>query len=373
MAKADFYRVLGVERSADKTVLKAAFRNLAKKYHPDTNPDDTDARRKFEEINEAYEVLSDDDKRAAYDRLGHAAFDRTGGGGGAQGFGGFGNFGGSVNDIFEEFFGGGGGARQRRRTRAGGDRKAEVSITLAEAYAGLERQLDFARAGQCNSCGGSGAAQGTQPTTCTTCNGHGKLRRQQGFFTVERPCHACGGAGRIIATPCPDCKGGGRKQQQRSVSFNIPAGIENGMRIRLAGEGDAGAQGAPSGDLYIYVTVAAHAFLERDGADLFCTMPIPFPLAASGGMVDVPMLDGNRVKLSIPEGAQSEQQFRLRGKGMPRLQSRARGDLYVRIRVETPQGLTRMQKKLLDAFGDTLKDKNFPNAAAFKAHGKRKP
>ena len=368
MAKADYYELLGVDRGADAAALKSAYRKLAKQYHPDLNPGDEAAEKKFKEISEAYEVLKDDQSRAAYDQFGHAAFENGGagpGGFGSQG-GGFSGFG-DIGDIFEEFFGGasGRGGRQRGRARRGEDLRAEVTIDLQEAYDGTERQLKLTRAASCSPCGGSGAKPGSQPVTCSLCQGHGKVRAQQGFFMVERTCHQCNGNGQTIADPCAGCNGRGQVNDTRTLSVSIPAGVEDGTRIRLSGEGNAGPNGAAHGDLYVFVSIAPHTVLQRDGADLFCGMPLPFDLAVRGGSVEVPLLGGKKVKLSLPAGAQTGQQFRLRGKGMPVLRSRAHGDLYVQIEVETPSGLTKAQQKLFDAFADSLDTTNYPDTQGF--------
>ena len=273
MAKADYYDQLGVDRSASAAELKSAYRKLAKKFHPDVNPGDAAAEQKFKDVSEAYEVLKDDQSRAAYDQLGHAAFEQGGGFGGQGGFGGAGGFSGfgDIGDIFEEFFGGAGraGRRGQRQARRGDDLRTEIDITLQEAYDGTERQVNLTRAAACGACNGSGAKPGSQPSACPTCQGHGKVRAQQGFFTIERPCHGCQGSGQIIADPCGDCRGGGQTRESRNLSVAIPAGVEDGTRIRLSGEGNAGPNGAAYGDLYVFVNIAPHGILRRDGADLF--------------------------------------------------------------------------------------------------------
>ena len=376
MAKADFYEVLGVTPSVSAPALKAAYRKLAKKYHPDINPDNAEAEKKFKEISRAYEVLKDEQSRAAYDQYGHAAFEGGGAGasaGGGRGAAGFGDFG-SMGDIFEEFFGGGRGQQQSRqqgrqrqqRQQRGNDLRIDIEITLVEAFTGTERKINLTRAVGCESCHGSGAKKGTQPTACGMCHGHGKVRTQQGFFTVERSCHQCGGVGQVISDPCPDCGGVGHVQRPRTLSVNVPSGIEDGTRIRLSGEGSAGLRGAAAGDLYVFVNIAAHAFLRREQANLFCTMPIPFDLAVAGGALDVPLLNGKKIKLTLPSSTQSGKQFRLRGKGMPIMRTRNHGDLYVQVEVEMPDNLSREQQKLLAAFSKTLGDKNYPTSAAFK-------
>ena len=376
MAKADYYDQLGVDRSANAAELKSAYRKLAKKYHPDVNSGDAAAEQKFKDVSEAYEVLKDEQSRAAYDQFGHAAFEQ-GGPGGMGGFGGQGGMGGGfsgfgdIGDIFEEFFGGSGGRGGQRRARRGDDLRTEVDISLQEAFDGTERQVNLTRAAACQSCSGSGAKPGTQPSTCPTCQGHGKVRAQQGFFTIERPCHGCQGSGQIIAEPCPDCRGGGQTREARNLAVSIPAGVEDGTRIRLSGEGNAGPNGAAYGDLYVFVNIAPHGILRRDGADLFCAMPVPFDIAVRGGAVNVPLMAGKTVKLTIPAGARTGQQFRLRGKGMPVLRARKFGDLYVQIEVETPTGLTREQKKHFEAFADSLDAGNYPDMADFNARAKK--
>ena len=366
MAKTDFYEQLGVGRSADSAELKSAYRKLAKKYHPDVNPGDAAAEQKFKEVSEAYETLKDDQTRAAYDQYGHAAFEngRGRGGGGGAGGAGFGDFGG-MGDIFEEFFGGQRRQQGRQQARRGGDLRIEIEISLEDAFNATDRQINLTRAGACDTCDGSGTRSGSAPVTCNVCNGHGKVRAQQGFFMVERACHNCQGSGQMIQDPYGGCQGRGTKQQQRNLTVAVPAGVEDGTRIRLSGEGNAGGPGSTPGDLYVFVSVRPHAFLQRDGADLFCGIPIAFDLAARGGSLDVPLLNGKRVKLSIPSGAQSGQQFRLRGKGMPVLRSRSHGDLYVQIDVEVPSGLNKKQQALLDAFTKSLDGSNYPDVSDF--------
>ncbi len=376
MAKADYYDQLGVDSSANAAELKSAYRRLAKKYHPDVNPGDSAAEQKFRDVSEAYEVLKDEQSRAAYDQFGHAAFEQ-GGSGGMGGFGGQGGMGsgfsgfGDIGDIFEDFFGGSGGRGGQRRTRRGDDLRTEVDISLQEAFDGTERQVHLTRAAACQSCSGSGAKPGTQPSACPTCQGHGKVRAQQGFFTIERPCHGCQGSGQIIAEPCTDCRGGGQTREARNLAVSIPAGVEDGTRIRLSGEGNAGPNGAAYGDLYVFVNIAPNSILRRDGADLFCAMPVPFDIAVRGGAVNVPLMAGKTVKLTIPAGARTGQQFRLRGKGMPVLRARKIGDLYVQIEVETPTGLTRDQKKRFEAFVDSLDADNYPDMADFNERAKK--
>ncbi|MCF4166866.1 molecular chaperone DnaJ [Zavarzinia compransoris] len=352
MAKADYYELLGVARGASADDIKKAFRKLAMKWHPDKNPGDAEAEKKFKEINEAYSVLSDDDKRAAYDRYGHAAFEGGGGPGGpgARGF----DFGSSFADVFDDLFGefmgrggqrGGGNGAMR-----GSDLRFNMEISLEEAFKGKKTQIRVPSTISCEACDGSGAAPGSKPTTCPTCQGAGKVRAAQGFFTVERTCPTCQGAGRIIKEPCKVCGGHGRVSKEKTLSVNIPQGVEDGTRIRLAGEGEAGLRGGPPGDLYIFLTVTPHALFRRDGANLFCRVPIPMVTAAMGGNIEVPTIDGSRARVAIPAGTQTGRQFRLKGKGMPALRGGAMGDLYINAVVETPMNLTAKQKELLKEF-----------------------
>jgi len=353
MAKADYYELLGVARGASADEIKKAFRKLAMKWHPDKNPGDAAAEQKFKEINEAYSVLSDDDKRAAYDRYGHAAFEGGGPGGGGAGARGF-DFGSSFADVFDDLFGDFMGGRGQRgggngATR-GSDLRYNMEITLEEAFKGKKTQIRVPSTIACEACEGSGAAPGSKPTTCPSCQGAGKVRAQQGFFTVERTCPTCQGAGRIIKDPCKVCSGHGRVSKEKTLSVNIPQGVEDGTRIRLAGEGEAGLRGGPTGDLYIFLTVVPHALFRRDGANLFCRVPIPMVTAALGGNIEVPTIDGTRARVAIPAGTQTGRQFRLKGKGMPALRGGALGDLYINAVVETPMNLTAKQKDLLKEF-----------------------
>ncbi|WP_348996608.1 molecular chaperone DnaJ [Brucella melitensis] len=363
--KIDYYEALGVTRTADDKTLKAAFRKLAMQYHPDRNPDDPEAERKFKEIGEAYETLKDPQKRAAYDRFGHAAFENGGMGGGfGNGFGGAGGFADIFEDIFGEMMGGG-----RRRSNGGRERGADLrynmEVTLEEAYAGKTAQIRVPTSITCDECSGSGAKPGSQPTTCTMCSGSGRVRAAQGFFSVERTCPGCNGRGQIIKDPCEKCHGQGRVTQERSLSVNIPAGIEDGTRIRLAGEGEAGLRGGPAGDLYIFLSVKPHEFFQRDGADLYCKVPISMTTAALGGQFEVSTLDGTQTRVKVPEGTQNGKQFRLKGKGMPVLRQFVTGDLYIQIDIETPQNLSKRQRELLEEFEKLSSQENSPKSAGF--------
>ncbi len=366
MAKRDYYNVLGVSRNADASALKSAFRKLAMKYHPDRNPDDADAEKKFKAVNEAYEVLKDPQKRAAYDQFGHDAFAAGGQGGFGRGF--TGEFGSSMSDIFDDLFGefmGAGGARTRQGSNRGGDLKYNMEIDLEDAFRGKSAEIRVPSSVSCATCSGSGAKPGTSPTTCRTCNGVGKVRASQGFFTIERTCPACRGLGQSIEQPCENCSGSGRTVQERNLSVNIPAGIEDGTRIRLAGEGEAGLRGGPAGDLYIFISVRPHGLFQRDGADLFCRAPISMTTAALGGQIEIPTVDGSTARIKIPSGTPTGKQFRLRGKGMPVLRSKHRGDLYLQTVVETPQSLSRRQRELLEEFAELSSEKTHPDATSF--------
>ena len=364
MAKRDFYDVLGVARGCDDKALKAAFRKLAMEHHPDRNGGDNTAELKFKEINEAYEILKDPQKRAAYDRFGHQAFEHGGGfGGNAGAASGFASF----ADIFDEFFGDfrGGGQRRSGRER-GSDLRYNLEVTLEEAYSGKSVEVEVPTTVTCSLCSGSGSKPGTSPKTCTTCNGAGRVRASQGgFFHIERTCPTCHGRGEVVSDPCTKCSGAGRVSETRTLSVNIPAGIEDGTRIRLAGEGEAGVRGGPAGDLYIFLSIKPHAFFQRDGADVFCRVPVSLTTAALGGQFEVPTLDGGRSKVKVPEGTQSGRQIHLRGKGMPVLRSRQTGDMYVQIVVETPQKLSRRQRELLEEFERVSDEENNPESAGF--------
>ncbi len=348
MAKADYYATLEVSREASAEDLKKAYRKLAMKYHPDRNPGDKAAEARFKEVSEAYEILKDDQKRAAYNRYGHAAFEQ-GGPGAAGGFGGF--EAGGLGDIFDQMFGEFTGRGGRTRTRGGADINVQVEIDLPEAFAGAKKQVRVPTRITCEVCKGTGSADGQRPSdTCTSCNGAGKVRAQQGFFLIERTCPTCGGAGRVIRNPCRICQGAGTVQRERALQVTIPAGVEDGTRIRLQGEGEAGGQGAPPGDLYVHVAIRQHELFHREGAHVFCEVPLRISQAALGDEIEVPAIDGTRQKVKIPAGTQTGTQFRLRGKGFSVLRSAARGDMVIQAKVETPIHLTRRQRELLEEF-----------------------
>ena len=352
MAKRDYYEVLGVQRSADADELKKAYRRLAMKYHPDRNPDDAQAQEHFKEAKEAYEVLKDPQKRSAYDQFGHAAVDGSAGAG-PRGPGGFH---GDVGDIFGDIFGGG---RRGRQPQRGSDLRYALELDLEEAVAGVTREVRVPTLGQCKQCGGSGAKDGRKET-CGTCGGAGQVRMQQGIFSVQQTCPACQGAGQQITNPCSDCNGQGRVRETRTLSVKIPAGVDNGDRIRLAGEGEAGVSGAPQGDLYVEVRVRPHDIFERDGDDLYCEVPVSFTLAAMGGELEIPTLKG-QVKLKVPAETQTGRMFRLQGKGVKSVRSHRTGDLMCRVVLETPVKLSREQKELLKQFDQTMTDNNSMN------------
>ena len=350
MAEQDFYELLGVDRRASSSELKKAYRKLAMQYHPDRNPGDAEAETKFKEISVAYDILSDEEKRDAYDRFGHAAFQ----GGGGAGFDG--NFGTSFADVFDDLFGEfmGGGRQRRGGDSRGADLRYNMEISLEEAFNGKSAKITIPTTAPCDGCDGSGAEAGSQPSTCGTCQGHGKVRAQSGFFTIERTCPNCGGVGRVISNPCKKCSGAGRVEKDKTLSVNIPKGVEDGTRIRLTGEGEAGLRGGPPGDLYIFLSVQPHEVFQRDGSNIYCRVPIAMTTAALGGDIDVPTLDGGRVSVSLPEGTQTGRQFRLRGKGMPHMRGRGQGDMYVQAVVETPVNLSKEQADLLRQFEASL-------------------
>ena len=364
MSKRDYYEVLGVSRTCTEVELKAAFRKLAMQHHPDRNPGDADCEHKFKELNEAYDVLKDGDKRAAYDRFGHAAFEQ-GAGAGGHGFGA--DFASTFSDIFEDLFGMGGGRRGGRgqgRER-GADLRYNMEISLEEAFESKTAQIRIPTSVICEACSGTGAKAGSKPKPCATCGGAGKIRHAQGFFTLERTCPACQGRGQVIENPCPSCGGAGRVTRERNLSVNIPAGVEDGTRIRLAGEGEAGLRGGPAGDLYIFLSITAHEFFQRDGADLHCRVPISMVTAAIGGEFEVPAIDGSQANVKVPAGTQAGRRFRLTGKGMPVLRSKQTGDMYVQVSVETPQNLTKRQRELLAEFDKLSSEATQPELAGF--------
>ena len=364
MTKRDYYDVLGVQRNASDADIKKAFRNLAKENHPDRNPNNKEAETRFKEINEAYETLKDPQTRSSYDQFGHAASQ----GGMGSGFSGFNsNFSGSMSDIFEDIFGEFTGRRnqgtsQAQRQTRGSDLRAEMEIDLTEAYFGTNRDLNINSNIACDSCNGSGASSGSDRITCVSCGGSGKVRTQQGFFTLERTCSACSGKGTMIKNPCNPCRGSGRVRKNRKLSVNIPQGVDDGTRIRLGGEGEAGENGGPPGDLYVFISISPNEFFKRQDADLLCEVPLDFVMAALGGDIDVPSPDGKKLRISIPEGCQNQRQFRLKGKGMPVLQSRRYGDLYVEVNVEVPKNLNKKQINLLKEFEKETSKSNSPEA-----------
>jgi molecular chaperone DnaJ len=371
MAKRDYYDVLGAKKGASAEELKKAYRTKAKELHPDRNSDNPNAEAQFKEVNEAYDVLKDADKKAAYDRYGHAAFEGGMGAGGQRGgfSGGQGDFGSAFSDVFEDLFGdfmgrGGGGGGGRSRAQRGSDLRYNLRISLEEAYAGVPKTINVPTSIACDSCRGTGAEGGSEPTTCPTCSGMGKVRAQQGFFTVERTCPTCNGAGQIVKNPCKSCHGHGRIEKERALSVNIPAGVETGTRIRLAGEGEAGLRGGPTGDLYIFIEVKEHPIFQRDSAHLFCRVPISFATAALGGEVEVPTIDGGKARVKVPAGSQTGKQMRLRAKGMPALRGGGVGDMLLELSVETPVNLTSRQKELLREF-EALSEDNNPEGRTF--------
>ncbi|MET3825823.1 molecular chaperone DnaJ [Sphingomonas sp. PvP055] len=360
----DFYELLECERTADDGTIKTSYRKLAMKYHPDRNPGCNESEARFKAISEAYDCLKDPQKRAAYDRFGHDAFRQGGGGagGGAQDFGGFSDI---FENIFGEFMGGQRGGGATRGPRRGADLRYDMEITLEEAFHGKATDITIDVSAACDVCDGSGATRGTSAKTCTTCHGHGKVRAQQGFFVVERTCPTCHGAGQMIADPCGACHGEGRIDQTKTRTVNIPAGVDEGTRVRLTGEGEAGLRGAPAGDLYIFLHVARHPLFEREGTTLFARTPISFTTAALGGEVTIPGPDGVRHAIKIPAGTQSGRELRQRGAGMPVLQGRGRGDLVIRVEVETPTSLTARQRELLEEFRATETGKECPQTSGF--------
>ena len=370
MAKRDYYDVLGVSKGASAEEIKKAYRSKAKELHPDRNKDNPNAESAFKEAGEAYDILKDAEKKAAYDRFGHAAFE-GGTGAGARpggGFSGQGDFASAFSDVFDDLFGdfmgGGRGGGAGQRAARGADLRYNLRISLDDAYRGLQKTINVPTSVACDTCNGSGAEGGVEPSTCPTCSGMGKVRAQQGFFTVERTCPTCSGMGQIIKNPCDSCGGQGRVQKDRSLSVNIPAGVETGTRIRLASEGEAGMRGGPPGDLYIFIEVDRHEIFEREETNLFCRVPVSLTKAALGGDIEVPTIDGGRSRVKIPEGSQSGRQMRLRGKGMPALRGGSTGDMFIELAVETPVNLTSRQKELLREF-EELSEENNPESSSF--------
>jgi molecular chaperone DnaJ len=364
MAKRDYYEILGVQRNASAAQIKAAFRKLAMQHHPDRNPGDKAAEQRFKEINEAYEVLKDDSKRAAYDQFGHAAFEHAGAGARPGSFD-FGSFADVFDDLFGDFMGAGG--RRRGTHSRGNDLRYNLEISLEEAFAGKQAQVRVPTTVRCEACNATGSAKGAPPGVCPSCRGAGRVRAQQGFFTIERTCPTCSGTGRVISDPCDACGGSGRVHREKTLSVTIPSGVEDGTRIRLAGEGEAGTRGGTPGDLYIFVSVAPHRLFQRDGSSLYCRIPIPLTTAALGGQIEVPTIDGRRARLQIPESTQTGHRFRLRGKGMSELHGHARGDMFCEIVVETPVNLTKRQRELLQEFERAGDGSTHPESEGFFA------
>lgn len=365
MSKRDFYEVLGVSKTASEAELKKAFRRSAHKYHPDRNPDNKEAEEKFKEAKEAYEVLADSQKRAAYDQFGHAGVDHSMGGG--HGGAGASNFSDIFGDVFGDIFGGGGGGGRGSQARRGADLRYNLDLSLEEAVNGTSTNIEVATHVKCGTCDGSGAKKGTSPVTCTTCGGHGQVRMQQGFFSLQQTCPHCGGTGQMIKDPCGDCRGTGHVRKNKKLSVKVPAGVDTGDRIRLSGEGEAGDRGAPSGDLYVQISVREHPIFVRDGNDLYCEVPISFVAATLGGELEVPTLSG-RVNLKIPAETQSGRMFRMRGKGVKSVRSGSVGDLMCRVEVETPINLNEKQKELLRQFEaetDKHDGKHSPKASSW--------
>ncbi len=368
MSKRDYYDVLGAPKGASADELKKAYRKKAKDLHPDRNSDNPNAEAQFKEVNEAYDILKDANKKAAYDRYGHAAFEGgMGGGRSGGGYGGGGDFSSAFSDVFDDLFGdfmGGGRGGGRQRSTRGADLRYNMRISLEDAFTGAQKTINVPTSVQCNSCSGTGAEGGSEPATCPTCSGMGKVRATQGFFTVERTCPTCSGAGQIIKNPCKSCSGQGRTEKDRTLSVNIPAGVETGTRIRLSGEGEAGLRGGTSGDLYIFIEVATHEIFQREGNNLFCRVPVSMAAAALGGDIEVPTIDGGRSRVKVPAGSQSGRQMRLRAKGMPAVRSNQVGDMFIELAVETPVNLTIRQKELLREFEDLSEDNN-PESSSF--------
>lgn len=374
MSKRDYYETLGVSRGASGDELKKAFRRKAKELHPDRNSDNPDAEAQFKEVNEAYDILKDAEKKAAYDRYGHAAFEQgtASGAGRPQG----GDFASAFSDVFDDLFGDfmggqrGGGRQGGQRATRGSDLRYNLRISLDEAFSGKQTTINVPSSVTCDTCEGTGAEGGAEPVNCPTCSGIGKVRAQQGFFTIERTCPTCSGRGQIIQNPCRSCGGKGRVQRERTLNVNIPQGVETGTRIRLAGEGEAGLRGGPSGDLYIFIHVDDHQIFERDGADLYCRIPVPMTTATLGGEIEAPTIDGGRSRVKVPTGVQTGKQLRLKGKGMPALRGAGTGDLYIELAVETPVNLTARQKDILREF-EEIGSENSPENADFFSRVKK--
>ena len=367
MSKRDYYEILGVAKGAGADEIKKAYRQKAKQLHPDRNSDNPNAEAQFKEANEAYEVLKDADKKAAYDRFGHAAFEGGMGGRPGAGHPGGGDFASAFSDVFDDLFGdmmGGGRRGGGQRAVRGSDLRYSLRITLEDAFNGMQKTIQVTTAVGCDTCNGTGAANGAEPQNCPTCAGMGKVRASQGFFTVERACPTCSGMGQTIKDPCKGCGGAGRVEKERSLSVNIPAGVETGTRIRLSGEGEAGLRGGPAGDLYIFIEVIEHQLFQRDGSNLYCHVPVSMISAAMGGDIEVPTIDGGRSRVKVPSGSQSGRQMRLRGKGMPALRGGAAGDMMIELAVETPVNLTSRQKELLAEF-EKLSEENNPESSGF--------
>ena len=361
LAKADYYATLSVGREASAEDLKKAYRTLAMKHHPDRNPGDKGAEAKFKELNEAYDILKDDQKRGAYDRYGHAAFEQ----GGGPAPGGFGT--GGLGDIFDQMFGEMSGRGGRGRARSGADLRTQIEIDLSAAFAGTKTELRVPTRVRCDTCAGTGSEGKTDAATCGTCRGAGKVQAQQGFFLIERTCPTCGGAGRVVKNPCKVCQGAGTVAREKTLQVTVPAGVEDGTRIRLTGEGEAGPPGTSAGDLYVHIAIRPHELFQRDGSNLYCRVPVSMAQAALGADIEVPVIDGSRARLKIPVGTQTGSQFQLRGKGFSVLRSAARGDMVVQVAVETPQNLTRRQRELLTEFAAAGSEKGNPESEGFFA------